>query len=392
MGPLEVVMSATTRIVALLLVLAAGACSEGGAAGHDAQPRPPAASDGAAATPPPDDAVVAPADDAGVAPADDAAVGDGLTTFTDAAATAICGALFRCCGSSDLEVYFSTYRASELLAAYRDRMPPRATLDEPGCRALVAEMLGVTPFGDWIREAAAGNVTFVPPAFAGCLADLGDAACGEEVTRALFDGTCLGFAAPAGGAEQRAMFRRERGPGASCVPLRDGIGAGFFGTCDPTVSFCCYDDAAHPDRGCTYAFDAAGNPRTGSCATAAGVGQPCSIMPPLVLCQTGLDCDGESGKCVAPVTASLAVGAPCVDQSYNLLGECVNSFCDVLGSGLCAPLGADGASCISGYECRSGSCQGGACGAVTFCLPGAAVADGGLAPSGGYPPEWRRTL
>jgi hypothetical protein len=40
---------------------------------------------------------------------------------------------------------------------------------------------------------------------------------------------------PAGGDEQRRMFARTATAGAACGPIRDGIGATFYGTCDPTA-------------------------------------------------------------------------------------------------------------------------------------------------------------
>ncbi|MCE9576713.1 MAG: hypothetical protein K8W52_26440, partial [Deltaproteobacteria bacterium] len=168
------------------------------------------------------------------------------------AADAICGALFRCC-ESDQALYFAPYRGNDLLAAFKDRLPPDATLDETSCKAVVKDMLTVVPLGDWVSAAQRGEATFDAAAFATCIGALDTAACGEPMRAALWDSTCLGFAPPGGGAEQRRFFHRDHGVGSTCGPIRDGIGAALFGTCDPTTSFCCYSDPAHP--GCQMPYD-----------------------------------------------------------------------------------------------------------------------------------------
>lgn len=295
------------------------------------------------------------------APADpdapDAPPQGGLATFHDDAAAAICGALFRCCDGGDVEEYFAAYRANERLAAFVDRLPPAVELDEASCREVVAEMIEVTPFGDWVDAAEADRVGFDAGAFDACLAELDGAACGAEVRAALYDGTCLGFAAPTGGAEQRRMFTRTAGVGTACAPLRDGVGAVFYGTCDPTAAFCCYADPANPELGCTFPFDGDGNARAGTCAAIAADGQACSTAPPLQLCATGLSCD-DTDRCRLDGTAPLAVGEACVDQAFNVLGECQASYCDLLGTGRCEPLRDDGERCGAAFECASGRCAG----------------------------------
>ena len=40
-------------------------------------------------------------------------------------------------------------------------------------------------------------------------------------------------------------------------------------------------------------------------------------------------------------------------STYMLLGDCVDSWCDLFGSGQCEPPKADGESCFSGEECAS---------------------------------------
>jgi hypothetical protein len=315
----------------------------------------------------------------GAAP--DAAPGQ-LATFHADAAAAVCGALFRCCDGVDQEDYFAPFRASERLAAWHDRLPPAATLDQPGCREVVAEMFAVTPFGDWVAAAVRGEIEFDGVAFASCVGALDQAACGAPVRDALFDSTCFGFAAPGGGDQQRSMFTRTAGIGADCSPIRDGIGAAFFGTCDPTAAYCCYTDPGQPELDCTFPFDGDGEPRAGTCAAAAVEDESCSQTPPLAICATGLSCDPGTLSCVAEGTDTLDIGDRCVDEGFNLLGDCVDSFCDILGSSECEPLRSDGAECSAAYECASGACDQGTCGPSRTCdgTGGGDGADAGVDP------------
>ncbi|MBL9015970.1 MAG: hypothetical protein JNL83_17415 [Myxococcales bacterium] len=294
-------------------------------------------------------------------------------SLTASAARSICGALFRCC-DDDLAEYFAPYAANERLAAFRDRLPPAATLDEAGCRAVLEPMLDILPLGDWVRAAAAGQVRFDPAAAGRCTAALEGAACGPAVREALWDSACFGFAPPAGGVEQRSMFTRTRQAGEACTPIRDGVGASFYGTCDPAAAFCCYADPAR--TGCQYPFDGQGNARTGTCQATAADGARCSPTAPVQLCATGHDCDADTLTCLAPVTADLAVGAACVSAGFQLLGTCRDSYCDVLGTGTCEALRADGVACTSGEQCRSTRCD-------TVCVANEVCAPGG---GGGAPP------
>lgn len=276
-------------------------------------------------------------------------------------AASVCGALFRCCGD-DLETYFGPYAANELLAAFKPRLPPA---DEPSCRAVLEEMLDIVPSGDWIRAVGQGTVTYEPSVAASCLAALDGAACGQPARDALWDSQCFGFAPPAGGAEQRSWVTRTRGAGEACGPIRDGIGAAFYGTCDPGKTFCCY---AEPGRtGCQYPFDAQNHPRTGTCTPVAPVGTTCASAVPVKLCATGIDCDADTLVCVSPVETPLATGQPCVDTGFHTLGTCQTSFCDIFGSKRCEPLLVEGAACTGGYECGSGLCREQVCRPMDLC-------------------------
>ncbi len=298
------------------------------------------------------------------------------TPLVERAATSICGALFRCC-TTDLEAYFAPYRANDLLAAYRDRLPPATTLDEAGCRQVLGEMLDIVPLGDWARAVDAGAVELDQPAFDTCIAALDHAACGEPARTALWDSTCFGFAAPAGGSEQRSFIRRTRHAGDTCAPIRDGVGATFYGTCDPTTSFCCY--AQSGAAGCQFPFDSASTPRTGTCQAVAAMGASCSTAAPLALCATGQDCDADSATCTSPSSAPLAIGETCIDSHYQELGRCQASWCDVLGSGKCTAFRDDGAACTSADECRSQHCD-------HTCLPDTRC-DGSMPPGDAGVPD-----
>lgn len=281
-----------------------------------------------------------------------------LDTLLDDVARATCDALFRCCGSSDVTAFFEPWGASDLLTGFRAALPP----DADNCPRLVADMLHVTPLGDWIREAGAGRVTFDASAQSACLQNLREASCGEGVRAALFDSTCFGFAAPEGG-EARAMFDRSAADGDECLPIRDGVGSSYYGSCDPSAAFCCFGD------GCENPFDEAGNRRQGTCRPAAAQGQACSFLPPLQLCRSGLTCDFGTSTCVEGGDAVLGLGEACVDSSFNLLGVCAGGWCDLLGSGTCQQLGAVGDACGADWECSSEACDG-VCIENAFCAGG----------------------
>ncbi len=348
---------------ALALALFAGACGD-----HDG-------------TTPRNDAAVADAravDDA--ATADAANLPPGLATFHDDAAAAVCGAMFRCCDGADQVAFFAPLRDNQLLTAFVDRLPPTVVLDEASCTEVLAEIYAITPFGDWVRAAGLGSVDFDAAALATCAATLASASCGAEARAALFDSTCFGFAPPSGGDVQRKIFTRAASVGTTCAPIRDGVGAAFYGTCDPDLGFCCYSSAT--TTGCGYPFNGDGEPRQGVCQAAAVAGAACSAAAPLQLCQTGLNCDADTARCVAPSTALLQVGDTCIDAGFNLLGECVGSYCDVLGTSKCEQAKPDGTSCNGPEECVNGACLGmpAVCAPNDFCTgTRASPADAGVA-------------
>lgn len=322
-------------------------------------------------------------------PASDGGAGDPLDVFFDDVTNAICGALFRCCNDSDLTDYFAPHLHNDRFEALWPQMPPNAEMNEGQCRATVGQMLRLQPFGDWVAAARAGRVTFDAGKHQQCLAALNGASCGASVRAALFDSQCFGFAAPVGGDRQRSMFKRTAVAGAACTPIRDGVGASFYGTCDPARAFCCYADPANPELGCTYPFEGeSGQPRAGVCQAVAADGAACNPVPPFQFCATGSDCDSYDAVCVPDNDTPLQVGDVCVDNSFNTLGQCVDSWCDLIGTGACTARKVNGDACTAGYECTSGYCDE-TCGPNNYCssngaMPAmdAGVPDGGVADAG----------
>ncbi|MFO0559448.1 MAG: hypothetical protein U0269_15635 [Polyangiales bacterium] len=290
----------------------------------------------------------------------DAIASDGgaiaVDSLSSEIANSVCAALFRCCPSAtDLETYFAPYVASSRLDAVRMRLPPNvsaASFTEAACRAALVDAFAITPWGDWISAARAGRVQYDGAQAAACRDAMASASCGRPVWNALTDPRCFGFA-PGTGDVTRSFFRRTATAGAACSFVRDGVGGLFFGTCDPTQAFCCYDNGGR----CTVAPSAMLPGAMGTCRAASAVGEQCTIAPSLRVCRTGLECN-VSGRCEAPRTAALTTGASCWNASDGLLGTCpATDFCDLFGSNRCTTLRADGASCAGGDGCRSGFCS-----------------------------------
>ena len=103
---------------------------------------------------------------------------------------------------------------------------------------------------------------------------------------------------------------------------------------------------------------------------AADEGEPCGAIGNMRICKTGLECDFESGTCQAPQTAELALGDECY-ANFSLLGDCVNSYCDMMGSNIRNPSRcAEGEATTFPYECTTGACDAGTC-ATNVCAWGA---------------------
>jgi len=290
---------------------------------------------------------------------------DELGALSGRAAEAVCGALFRCCDVEDVTLYFQAFGALAqdlapdepgLLADFVDRLPPNHTPEQAECVELVEAMYDVVPFGPWVQAVRDGRVTYDSDEAAFCIARLDRAECGAEVAEALYDGRCLSLVPPAGGDEQRLMFQRLGGPGAPCNRLNDGVGAAWYGTCDPSQAFCCKET----DGLCGLVPVG----EQGECVAVSEEGAGCTIAPSLQLCATGVEC--VSGGCVRPGDAELQRGDACLDEHFATLGECVQGWCDFM-ERICAPLKELGADCLAPFECASGTCHEGQCVERTFC-------------------------
>jgi hypothetical protein len=152
------------------------------------------------------------------------------------------------------------------------------------------------------------------------------------------------------------MFVRTRGVGDACVPLWDGVGSRFYGTCDPTTSFCCYQNAGAV---CAYPFDGDGVPRSGTCQEASTAGEVCDAgLTTVQMCVTGQECGFATSTCVAMSETPIATGQPCYDDAeWVVTGDCADGWCDAGGSNVCEPFRSNGEACFFGFECTSGWCE-----------------------------------
>jgi hypothetical protein len=297
----------------------------------------------------------------------DAVEGSGQTVeeFVTLTAATICGKLTECCDGASVNRFFAPFLAAagdpvDLYAAYTASIPPNAPLDATTCPALLRDLYLAGPFGSWAAKVAAGEVTFASYAAEGCRQTIAAAACGAELEAAISYGSCVDIAAPEPGT-QRPMFVRTQGPGAACSSIRDGFGGLYYGSCDPTVSFCCQGTGGR----CGLPTGAG----TGVCVAAAQEGESCSYFGDITLCATGLDCDFDSNRCVSTVLPELGRGDTCFNTGTNdFVGECVDSWCDFFGTARCESLVADGGACVSGEECEIGNCASGVCAASSFCV------------------------
>ena len=316
------------------------------------------------ACPPPNNAepTADPTDDAGAE--DELVVDDVLPR----GAAAVCGVLFSCCDDT-LAAYFAPVAQAEPQSVFfdlKDRVPPAATLTEDECPALVAEIHRRKGLGPFVEAARDGLLTFNAEGLQGCLQTIEDATCGAEARDAVFDSTCFGLQAPEGGALQRRAFSRTTVEG-ECRPLADGFGGLFFGSCDPTRAFCCVVDGSGE-------CGIPGPEDEGTCTATAWVGEACSPFAPVLPCATGLECipgAGPGGRdgCLEPSTTALALGDPCYDGAqFRLLGECIDGWCDILGSDVCEPLVPRGGACANETPCGvNGACVDGVCADDTTC-------------------------
>ena len=264
---------------------------------------------------------------------------------------AVCERLTSCCNGTDQNEFFSNFLDDERLAELAPRMPPNAPLTPESCPGLLEELYPKIWLGSWLERVDAREVIFKVDEAEVCMEELKSASCGQEVRDALFDTTCFSNLPPGGGEEQRTFFSRLPRFDEACAPIRDGFGGLYFGSCNPSRSFCCVA-ADELDGGCTP-FPVPG--KTGTCKPTSALGQSCNDMP-LQLCETGLFCDDDSYTCQVDSYAPLALGDSCMDESFTLLGECIDSYCS-WDDGVCLNLKAKGQTCNYSFECSSDFCD-----------------------------------
>ena len=294
-----------------------------------------------------------------------------LSNLRDEVARSTCAALFRCCNNpTDLNEFFAIVANKEPTGRYASlipRVPPNAELSEADCPGLMQEIFDADYLGSWINAANNGYVNFNAEEATACIADLDEATCGEPVRDALYDSTCFSLGPPDGGEQQRRMFERNANVGDACIPVVDGFGAYFYGTCNPQESFCCN---RHESGDCiTPSLE-----KEGSCVPVAGENEGCSTFP-VQLCQTGVACAVAAGTqgediCIQESRELLSEGTLCYDDTrYISLGICENGYCDYFAGNekRCKLFLPNDASCIAAYECSSGACVNGVCGPLETC-------------------------
>lgn len=279
-----------------------------------------------------------------------------------AAAQATCDALLRCCDTEDQGAYFGVLNEN-FLPELIEQTPPNAELTEENCTDLVTQILTRRPFGDWTQAVDDGLAQYDGVAAQTCVDAMNDATCttGEgSVTEALFDTSCLSPSLPSGDGHRREMFSRTGGEGDECRRLNDGFNAIYYGTCDPTTSFCCVPSESDPE-----ACGGLGAGTEGSCKAVSALGEACTDFPSLQLCATGQDCGIESGECEEPPELTpVDVGENCYDSAnFNIVGECPETaYCDVLGTNNCE------ARVELGEACTPGGCVVGAVCVEEICV------------------------
>ncbi len=208
----------------------------------------------------------------------------------------------------------------------------------------------VTPGGSCTSdtECAGGSCSNTSTCAGSCVVSAGlgascaSAFCGAGLTCSAATTTCVPFAPSAtGGACGPGDFPCQGGlycdtSTLTCVPLQ-GNGA----SC-----------ATH--QRCLPGLVCAGSAAT--CQPVVPRGGACSVTS--APCADGLLC--VAGVCTPP----LATGAACSSSSSP--GCLPTDYCDATGH--CADRLADGAGCLAGAQCQSGTCTGGAC-APSYCTP-----------------------
>ena len=144
------------------------------------------------------------------------------------------------------------------------------------------------------------------------------------------------------------------------MPLNDGVGGGFFGTCNPMVAVCAVEE---PEDG-RRRLASVERGEIGTCVPARTENESCSL-PEFQICRRGLSCVND--VCVPPITTPLNIGDTCYVE-WQLQGNCQESYCDIFGNpSVCVALKLIGDDCSSGEECDSGFCQDSVCSSGAYC-------------------------
>lgn len=289
--------------------------------------------------------------------------------FVELAAKTYCETLFRCCDGQSQELLLGSLKGTELYKPVADELP----LTQESCPTQMAKVFELKPFGDWLAKTSDdGGVSFDAEGAKACFDALTTASCGEQAIAALNDSSCLYPFFPAEGPQDRKMFKRTKAPGQSCLPLNDGFSGRLYGTCDPSLGFCCYENA---QGSCGLVPDPN---KTHVCKDTSAVTQRCSfdVNAGLQLCQKGLSCNESpqgGSSCDLPIESIIAqLGEPCATSLTRQTATCERSWCDVGGSNKCEPFKALGDSCAFPYECSNNYCVQGKCGDLSFYCAGPA--------------------
>lgn len=300
---------------------------------------------------------------------------DDVETFPETAAEAVCGAMFRCCGLEGRARYFEPLQWNDRVPS--DLMREIPPTDEVTCRRVVAQLLRVAIFPDWIDAARRGQVEYLPDGSLECRRTLTNAPCSYLLTNTLLDRRC--FYLGDSGSLGRRMFRPVAREGDACRSVREArYPFDFYGSCDPGVAFCCLPDPMDATR-CMGFFDADhAHVTEGRCRRTTAPDESCtsaavSFGSGIRLCARGLVCGLASRVCLASDhETTLAIGDPCYDSVEGRgLGQCPldrGVWCDLFrpmgqraATNTCVEFVANGGSCAYESDCASYRCVEGVC-------------------------------
>ncbi len=275
-------------------------------------------------------------------------------------ASQTCATIQNCCLGSEIDIFFGPIGYNPNLEDIRSQLPPMAPFDPDTCVSLLTTAYQRVPFGPWIDAVKAGYAEFNEAAAIECLEEMESVACGAPLAEVMFSGRCFGFSPPSNAEISRQAFRQTGVLGDACVALNDGVGGGFFGTCDPMVGACAYEDSSDGSR----RLVSRARSEVGVCVPVKNENELCSL-PTYEICRRGLSCVND--VCVPPITTPLSIGEGCY-QDWQLQGNCQDSYCDLFGEqAVCVARKDVGVACGGPEECATGHCADGACAAGAFC-------------------------